>query len=393
MGCRKNLTRLTVAERQSFTNAVNQLRADGGYDTFVQQHQGALGHGHGGPAFFPWHREYILRFERALQAIDPAVSLPYWDWTSDNLNSAGTESLIWRNDFMGGPGAAGTGNMTTGPFGGWGLRRNSFSIFGSPGTGGTIASRMASSDYTTFRQIEGPHGAAHVWVGGDVGNAAIAPRDPVFWLIHANVDRLWAEWIRQHQAEAGFQPYLPLSGGPTGHNLNDSMWPWNGSTTPFGMLPWTVVPETVRPADLLDHRALGYFYDTIDPECRPVVKSRLKDLKDRMPKELKDRLPKELKERLPKELKERLPKELLPKERLPKELGPKELKERGPKELKDIRELPLGDPFIRPELRPDLTRAAFGTDDVLSPDVGDLRDDLLNRRDDLLDGHVHGGGG
>lgn len=385
MGCRKNLARLTVAERQSFTNAVNQLRADGGYDTFVQQHQGALGHGHGGPAFFPWHREYILRFERALQAIDPAVSLPYWDWTSDNLNSAGTESLIWRNDFMGGPGAAGTGNMTTGPFASWGLRRNSFNIFSSPGTGGTIASRMASSDYTTFRQIEGPHGAAHVWVGGDVGNAAIAPRDPVFWLIHANVDRLWAEWIRQHQAEAGFQPYLPLSGGPTGHNLNDSMWPWNGSTTPFGMLPWTVVPETVRPADLLDHRALGYFYDTVDPECRPIVKSRLKDLKDRMPKELKDRLPKELKERLPKEL--------LPKERLPKELGPKELKERGPKELKDIREVPLGDPFIRPELRPDLTRAAFGTDDVLSPDVGELRDDLLNRRDDLLGGHLHGGGG
>ena len=400
MGCRKNLTRLTVAERQAFTNAINQLRNNGGYNTFVQQHQGALGHGHGGPAFFPWHREYILRFEHALQALDPSVSLPYWDWTAENLNSAATESLIWRDDFMGGPGAAGTGNLTTGPFAAWGLRRNIFNIFTSPGTGGTIAARMARSDYTTFRQIEGPHGAAHVWVGGDVGNAAIAPRDPVFWLIHANVDRLWAEWIRQHQGEAGFQPFLPLSGGPAGHNLNDTMWPWNGTTAPFGVLPWTVVPESIRPADLLDHRAHGYLYDTIDPECRPIVKSRLKDLKDRqpkelkerLPKELKERLPKELKERLPKELKERLPKELAPKERLPKELGPKELKERGPKELKDMREIPLGDPFIRPELRPDLTRAAFDVDQALATAVNDLRDEMLTRQDDLLGGLTPGGG-
>lgn len=374
MGCRKNLTRLTIAERQAFTNAINQLRADGSYSTFVEQHEGAMGHGHGGPAFFPWHREFILRFEHALQAIDSSVSLPYWDWTAENLNSAGTESLIWRNDFMGGPGAAGTGNVTTGPFASWGLRRNAFNIFASPGTGGTIAARMASSSYTTFRQIEGPHGAAHVWVGGDVGNAAIAPRDPVFWLIHTNVDRLWAEWIRQHQGEAGFQPFLPLSGGPTGHNLNDTMWPWNGTTNPFGMLPWTVTPENIRPADLLDHRALGYSYDTIDLECRPITKAQFKDLKDRQPKELKDRLPKEL----------------AAKERSPKELVSKELKERGPKELKDIREVPVGDPFIRPELRPDLSQAAFDINQA--GDITDLQDEMLLRQANLLGGRTPGGG-
>ena len=376
MGCRKNLTRLTMAERQAFTNAVNQLRADGEYNKFVEQHQGAMGHGHGGPAFFPWHREYILRFERALQAIDSSVNLPYWDWTVENLNSAGTESLIWRNDFMGGPGAMSNGSMTTGPFSDWGLRRNAFNIFASPGTGGTIATRMASSNYTTFRQIEGPHGAAHVWVGGDVGNPTIAPRDPVFWLIHANVDRLWSEWIRQHQGEAGFEPFLPLSGGPTGHNLNDTMWPWNGTTNPFGMLPWTVSPENVHPADLLDHLALGYAYDTIDRECRPIMKARLKDLKDRQPKELK--------ERLPKETKDRLPKELAAKERLPKELAPKEVKERGPKELKEIREVPLGDPFVRAELRPDLSEAAFDINQA--GDITDLQDEMQTRQANLLGG-------
>jgi len=372
MGCRKNLTRLTVAERQAFTNAINQLRANGDYDTYVQQHQGAMGHGHGGPAFFPWHREYILRFEQDLQAIDPSVSLPYWDWTQDNLNSAGTESLIWRSDFMGGPGQAGTGAVTDGPFAGWGLVRNSFNIFGFPGTGGTIAGFMANPNYTIFRQIEGPHGAAHVWVGGFVGNASIAPRDPVFWLIHSNVDRLWAEWILQHSATAGFQPFLPLSGGVQGHNLNDTMWPWNGTTNPFGVLPWTVAPESVRPADLVDHRVLGYYYDTIDPECRPVIKLRIKELKDRLPKELG---PKEFKEQLPKEL---VPKEF--KEQLPKELVPKEFKER---------EVPGGDPFIRRELRPDLTGAALASEPDLNPDIAALGKALSLRRSELL----RGGGG
>ncbi|QCU77580.1 tyrosinase family protein [Citricoccus sp. SGAir0253] len=377
MGCRKNLSRLTIAERVAFTNAVNQLRSNGGYDDYVEQHRGAMGHGHGGPAFFPWHREFLRRFEDDLQAIDPSVSIPYWDWTQANVNPAGTESLVWRDDFMGGPGAAGTGAVTTGPFASWGLVRNRFDVFGFPGTGGTIGTSMSSPDYTTFRSVEGPHGAAHVWVGGFMGNPLIAPRDPVFWLLHANVDRLWSEWITRHAATAGFQPFLPLSGGPLGHNLTDSMWPWNGSTTPFGVLPWTVVPESIRPADLVDHRALDYFYDTVDPECRPVVKVRFKELKDRLPKELKERLPKELKERLPKESKERLPKELAP-------------KEVGPKESKEIREIP-GDPFIRPELRPDLSGAAlqFEPDPGVAPnpDVAALGQALSMRREDL---HRHG---
>lgn len=388
MGCRKNLARLTVAERQAFTSALNQLRANGGYDTYVRQHEGAMGHGHGGPAFFSWHREYLLRLERDLQDIDPSVSIPYWDWTSDNLNSAGTESLIWRADFMGGPGQPGSGLVTDGPFAAWGLRRNSFNIFASPGTGGTIATRMASPDYTTFRGIESPHGLAHVWVGGFVGNALIAPRDPVFWLIHANVDRLWAEWIDRHAATPGFQPFLPLSGGPQGHNLNDAMWPWNGTTNPFGVLPWTVAPDTVRAADLVDHRDLEYRYDTIDPECQRRPKLRIKELKDRLPKEVAR---KEFKERLPKELnpKERLPKELGPKERLPKELGPKERlpKEIMPKEIKEIREVPGGDPFIRPELRPDLSGAVVSFEPEIDEDLAAIREALIRRRTDLGGGN------
>jgi tyrosinase len=116
MGCRKNLARLTPAERHAFVNAVLALKASGQYDRFNEIHARTMDPSgvmvHGMPLFFPWHRRLILDYEHELQTIDPSVSLPYWDWTVANLNPAGTESLIWRDDFMGSPGSSSPGPVT-----------------------------------------------------------------------------------------------------------------------------------------------------------------------------------------------------------------------------------------------------------------------------------------
>jgi hypothetical protein len=90
----------------------------------------------------------------------------------------------------------------------------------------------------------GLHNAAHMWVGGSM-MPATSPNDPVFFLHHANVDRIWANWQRKW-LNSGSGDYLPVSGGPPGHNLTDGMLPWG---TPF-------TPQTV-----LDTFALGYWYD------------------------------------------------------------------------------------------------------------------------------------
>lgn len=370
--CRKNLNTLTPAERAAFARAVNQLKQNGGYDVFPEMHSGAGSHGHTRPAFFPWHRQFIRQFEEALQQIDPNVWLPYWDFTVDNLNPTGTESLIWRDDFMGGPGDAAAGfAVNTGPFTGpaWNLTRNAFNPFDFPGNGGDVMAAMSTADYDSFHpRIERrPHGRAHTWTGGSVSDFQFSPRDPVFFLIHCNVDRLWAEWIADWEGTPGFEPYEPATGAPQGHNLGDSMWPWNGATFPFGMAPWTSAPITVRPLDVIDHTAMGYTYDSVDG-C--VTKRPIERLDDRRLIEverLKLRLPKEIKEILPKELKERGPKEL-------KERAAKEVKERGPKEIKDIRE----DIFIGDDLRPDLTRAALDFDD--DPRIAELARELETRR-------------
>jgi tyrosinase len=101
MRTRKNVKALTETEKKNFVTAVLALKkkpstlhpgntGSSRYDDYVEVHRNATntattlnqaGWAHGGPAFLPWHREFILQFENDLAAIDASVTLPYWDWT------------------------------------------------------------------------------------------------------------------------------------------------------------------------------------------------------------------------------------------------------------------------------------------------------------------------
>lgn len=72
-----------------------------------------------------------------------------------------------------------------------------------------------------------------------------SPNDPVFFQHHANIDRLWSAWLQRHG-----QVYLPESGGPVGHNIDDRMWPYHQ------------IGLEVTPRMMLDSRTLGYVYDS-----------------------------------------------------------------------------------------------------------------------------------
>jgi Common central domain of tyrosinase len=76
-------------------------------------------------------------------------------------------------------------------------------------------------------------------------SGGFSPNDPIFFLHHANVDRLWARWQTQRLAavpgstpENHYPPPTQLSPfdgdpAPLGHRLNDAMWPWIGTTPGF----------------------------------------------------------------------------------------------------------------------------------------------------------------
>ena len=122
------------------------------------------------------------------------------------------------------------------------------------------------------------HNRVHVWVGGSMGPSS-SPNDPVFFLHHCNIDRLWALWWSDDPK----RPYLPADGEPdptdpagenvmgmntgpnevinlAGHHLHDPMPPWDGRNDPLkGTMP------RIQPAQVLNHIALGYTYDS-DPK-------------------------------------------------------------------------------------------------------------------------------
>jgi len=98
------------------------------------------------------------------------------------------------------------------------------------------------------------HNRVHMWVGGSM-SPGTSPNDPIFFLHHCNVDRLWALWQFRHPGQ-NYPITVPNTGGVPGnrpHGLNDAM------------PPWTAAPELVRPVDVLNHPGLGYTYDTDPP--------------------------------------------------------------------------------------------------------------------------------
>ena len=58
-------------------------------------------------------------------------------------------------------------------------------------------------DFTTALEFQ--HNGVHVWVGGTMSLITTSPADPLFWLHHAQIDRLWSIW---QQSNSGKNPSL-----------------------------------------------------------------------------------------------------------------------------------------------------------------------------------------
>ena len=311
MGERQNATSLTDSERDAYIDAVKELKntIKSGhtlsiYDEFVAIHwgirqvtasDGTADRGHNGPAFLPWHREYLLRYEQELQNVNSDVTLPYWRWDAKKADT----NDIFKDEFMG-PSGSGWGSnhaVTSGHFSiaeGWeihadldidnnqnsqgrlagerALQRNNTLTpsIGSrtlPG-GNQMENVMEQGTFSDFRSdLENAHNTVHVWVGESMVNAFVSPNDPIFFMHHCNVDRLWAIW---QQDNPGPNNYNPDNNGVYGDKIDDRMWPWDDeeSTTANSTVN-DILSEIDRgdirtPRDVLDIGSLGFSYDDMD---------------------------------------------------------------------------------------------------------------------------------
>ncbi|KAJ8322957.1 hypothetical protein O5D80_008474 [Batrachochytrium dendrobatidis] len=226
---RKEFRELTQQQRREYIQAMQCLRqvpsgfppdigSRSAYDDLVYVHMGVGAIAHNVALFLPWHRLYLLNVEDLIRKVCRyRGTMPYWDWTLDA--EAPQNSPIWADDFMGGDGLPGTDCISSGPFYGltgvhpshhcvkrrFDLAHGMYSSFYTPEVVSKIV--RTSQTYLEFRhEIETkPHGSIHSGVGGNFATATISTNDPLFFLHHTNMDRLW--WIWQSQSQRNMNSY------------------------------------------------------------------------------------------------------------------------------------------------------------------------------------------
>ena len=159
---------------------------------------------HGGPAFLPWHRELCNRLEALLREVDPELSLHYWDWTTDPRSTAGGRADLFTPQFMGsanGDIGAPFPNFESTEGGGHTLVWRDL-IAGAPAitsdhdvvTAGD-GSPQQDQYNAMLNAMQIAHGYAHSsYIGGTIAQEHYSFHDPFVFLLHSNVDRLWAMW-------------------------------------------------------------------------------------------------------------------------------------------------------------------------------------------------------
>lgn len=135
---------------------------------------------HGIPYFLAWHRGFLYYFERQLRLVsgDSQLVLPYWDYyTNPNIPSEFTSATA------GNPLWASRVNTNV---------RNALTLAPFSPTLTNFPRGMVRAFEPSIESA--PHNPVHDIIGGWMTTME-SPVDPIFWLHHANIDRLWVAWV------------------------------------------------------------------------------------------------------------------------------------------------------------------------------------------------------
>jgi tyrosinase len=262
-----------------YITATTPLPSQANQDRFWMQCQ------HQSWYFLPWHRGYLSAFEAIVRAAVVKLggpddwALPYWNYSDTNDSNALKMPSAFAATTLpdGSPNALlvsrrygdGTGNVVIRPsdvrLGA--LREGQFvggSGGGSTGFGGPQTTFQ--HDGNVNGQLERqPHNGMHGLIGGMKPNANpqdarnyglmsmpdTAALDPIFWLHHANIDRLWEVWLQRNSAHL---------------NPGETDWLTGPADRTFALPKPDGSGAAFDADDVLDTSKLDYIYDdTSDP--------------------------------------------------------------------------------------------------------------------------------
>jgi len=223
---RKNIYTLTPAEIATLRMGVAAMKARAPTDPTSWWYQARMHAIDSGTAaalqdqcqhrqflFFSWHRMFVYYFERILRKAsgDPNFAQPYWNYTDVPAQGPIPEAYRLPADEATNPlynatrAAVYNGGAALPPgdvsyASGFNLTNFTTTTAGVPSFGGRTVSgpmHFPSPSPGSGRIEQSPHNNVHNDIGGSAGDMAggESPRDPVFWLHHSNIDRLWKRWI------------------------------------------------------------------------------------------------------------------------------------------------------------------------------------------------------
>ena len=225
---------------------------------------------HGSWFFLPWHRMYLGYFEKIILDIIVKLggpqhwALPYWNYRAENADSL---KLPWafaqQQAKDGSPNNLFEAERKYGNDGASFIDTdlidldeafNAHQFVGGanqipPGFGGPQS--YFEHNGQEHGQLETiPHDQVHGMIGGLMGVPGTAGYDPLFWLHHANIDRLWEAWLNDPQSKANRNPTQSawLKATSADFYFND------GSNNVVKLIP----------SDVLDTKAEPFYYQYDD---------------------------------------------------------------------------------------------------------------------------------
>ena len=250
------------------------------WDMQEQIHKDAHVHGsnvHFGPGFIPWHRALCNHMEALLRRVDSRLSLHYWDWTTDPRVAPPGGVVLFTHQWMGDDGHEGINRI---PADGGGDAGDPFADFETTEGGGhnfiwrNVGAQAANADgtpnlasdgnilgngtFTSFAAaLKAAHDdTAHSYIGGTIIEPHYPFHDPFVFLLHSNLDRLWAMWQRQPGHPDRVSPATAYGtiatdlGFPADY-FDEWVQPWAGvdrtGTLQTDLNPWASDPSSREP--------------------------------------------------------------------------------------------------------------------------------------------------
>ena len=192
---------------------------------------------HGNWRFLPWHRLQVAHMERIIAQVTghSNFAMPYWDWQVDRFLPPWVldpTSPLYEPER---DPAAETLDFQKARFA---QSRDVARVSGDS------FDAFCGRERAAGRVEAYGHNIIHMLVGGYMGSTRTAALDPVFWLHHCNVDRVWATWHQKNGDNAYPRPWKDVS--------------MTGFTGPDGRQTGRWVASRITTT-----RGLGYRYDSL----------------------------------------------------------------------------------------------------------------------------------